>query len=271
MMKKLLTLTFGLSLLLAACSDSSESATGNTESNAPSACDCAKANQSGDSALLEKCKELRSDAQFDEEYRRCVAAQITGKDPSKVNLVNADKMKLSFPQDGTYTIAPEDSKLSWTGNALTKKHTGTIKIKEGVITIANEEITAGEVIVDMTTITNNDLEGDKAVKLEGHLRSDDFFGVEEHPTASFSFKEAKFIDNKAVVEGDLTIKGKTHPATINLMFSGDGNEGMTLSGAFLFDRSLYDVRYGSESFFDDLGDDLIKDHIMMKFDVKASK
>lgn len=270
-MKKLLSLTFGLSLLLVACSEGSESASGNEESNMPSACDCAKANQSGDSALMETCKNLRSDAQFDEEYRRCVAAQITGKDPSKVNLVNPDKMKLSFPEDGTYTISPEDSKLSWTGNGLTQKHTGTIQIKEGVISIINEEITSGEVIVDMTTITNNDLEGDEAVKLEAHLRSDDFFGVDEFPLASFSLKQAKFINNKAVVEGDLTIKGKTHPATINLMFSGDGNQGMTLTGAFLFDRSLYDVRYGSESFFDNLGDDLIKDHIMMKFDIKATK
>jgi polyisoprenoid-binding protein YceI len=271
-MKKLVFAVLGVGLIFSSCSEADKSeASVKDADKKPTACECAKANQTGGSKMLELCKELRADSTFDEEYRRCVAAEITGKDPSKVKLVDSDKIKLTFPNDGQYLILPDESKITWTGNKLSAKHTGTVKIQSGSITITDSEIVSGTVAIDMTSITNNDLESDKAAKLEKHLKSEDFFDVTKFSSASFTFKEAKFIHNKAVVEGDLTIKGKTNPVQINLMYSAQGDEAMMMTGAFIFDRSKFDVRFGSESFFDNLGDNLIKDHIMMKFDVKAAK
>ena len=108
----------------------------------------------------------------------------------------------------------------------------------------------------MTTISNSDLkdEGTKQ-KLIGHLKSDDFFGVEKFPTANFVLTQStEFINGKATITGDLTIKDKTEK--ISFEVDRAGNE---YTSKIAIDRSKYDVRYGSNSFFDNLGNKAIDD------------
>ena len=148
------------------------------------------------------------------------------------------------------------SVVEWTGKKIGGTHNGEVKVKSAFIDFKNGEIVGGKVIMDMTSITNTDLadEGYKQ-KLVGHLKSDDFFGVEKYPTALFEItKSAKFKNGKASVTGKLTIKGKTEEITVDVLKT-DGQYSAQLE----VDRAKFDVRYGSDSFFDNLGDKAIND------------
>ncbi|MFM8917862.1 MAG: YceI family protein, partial [Bacteroidota bacterium] len=127
----------------------------------------------------------------------------------------------------------------------------------------------------MASIVCNDLEGGSKAKLEGHLKSDDFFAVKNHPTATFEISSmtpisgAKAGAPNFTVTGKMTIKGITKdmnfPASVN--FSGSN---MIATADVVIDRSKFDVRYGSKSFFADIGDKAIYDEFTMKFKLVGS-
>jgi polyisoprenoid-binding protein YceI len=153
-------------------------------------------------------------------------------------------------------VNTKKSSVQWLGKKITGQHEGNIQIKSGYFELKNDKIVAGEFVVDMTTITNTDLQDEGYnQKLVGHLKSDDFFGVEKYPTADFVVtKSSKFSDGKANVTGDITIKEKTESITFDVVRTGkDYNAKMDI------DRSKFNVRYGSNSFFDNLGDKAIDD------------
>ena len=156
------------------------------------------------------------------------------------------------------------SKISWTGEKLTGSHEGTINLKDGYFEMEDGKLTGGEFTADMTSITVTDLEGESKGKLEGHLNSDDFFGVKNHPTATFVINTAA--EKSAGVygiSGSLTIKGKTNPIAFDLKMKD--NTAMT---TIVIDRTKYDIRYGSGSFFDDLGDKTIYDEFTLDIMLK---
>lgn len=148
------------------------------------------------------------------------------------------------------------SGVKWTGNKIGGTHYGEIKIKSGYFEIKDNAIMDGKVIMDMNTITDSDLKDEVYnQKLVGHLKSDDFFGVEKFPTSSFQVSEAaKFENDKATVNGVLTIKDKSENISFEVTRKGN-----MYSTKLEVDRSKFDVRYGSNSFFDDLGDSAIDD------------
>ena len=148
----------------------------------------------------------------------------------------------------------KSSSITWTGKKVTGKHSGTIALQEGYFTMEGDAITGGEFVIDMTSITCTDLEGDSKGQLEGHLKSDDFFGVENYPTAKLVITNVAKDGHSYKVTGDLTIKETTHPITFELEKAGNN-----LSTVLTIDRSKYNVRYGSGSFFDNLGDKTIYD------------
>lgn len=156
------------------------------------------------------------------------------------------------------------SKVVWKGYKVTGSHEGTINIKSGVLTFDNDKLIGGEFTVDMTTISSTDLQGDYKGKLDGHLKSDDFFGVTAHPNATLVFTDVKPSGKNAYnVIGDLTIKGKTNP--VNFVISIYGSKATT---ALKIDRTKYDVRYGSTSFFDNLKDKAIYDEFDLVVDLE---
>ena len=154
------------------------------------------------------------------------------------------------------TVNTEKSSIEWLGKKIGGQHVGTIQLKSGYIELKDDKIVAGNFVIDMASIKNTDLEDEGYnQKLVGHLKSDDFFGVEKYPTAKFVVtKSSKFSNGKATVTGDITIKGKTESITFEV--TKGNNE---YSSKIDIDRSKFDVRYGSNSFFDNLGDKAIND------------
>lgn len=156
------------------------------------------------------------------------------------------------------------STINWTGKKIGGSHTGEIKIKEGYFEVKNEVVVGGKVVIDMNSITNKDLkdEGSKQ-KLIGHLKSNDFFGVEKYPTSNFTItKPSKFVNGKASLNGTLTIKGKTEPTTFVVV-----KKGALYTTQLKIDRSKFDVRYGSKSFFNNIGDKAIDDIFILDIQI----
>ena len=155
------------------------------------------------------------------------------------------------------------STIKWLGKKVTGQHEGNILVKSGYFELTDDKITAGNFVIDMTTITNSDIESEKYnKKLVGHLKSDDFFGVEKYPTAKFVVTQStKFKNGKATLTGSISIKEKTETITFEVVRTGK-----EYKAKIEIDRSKFDVRYGSDSFFDDLGDKVIYD--IFTLDVK---
>ena len=125
------------------------------------------------------------------------------------------------------------------------------------------KLTGGEVVVDMSTINTTDLEGKWKAKLEGHLKNDDFFKVDKYPTASFKTTSvAAQGKDKYKVTGDLKILNKTNSVDVVLT-----QKGKSFTGDLTIDRTKWDLKYGSGSFFDDLGDKAIADEIALKLNL----
>ena len=160
----------------------------------------------------------------------------------------------------SYTVDTAQSTIEWKGYKVTGKHNGTVKVQSGSLDFDGEELVGGNFVIDMSSITVLDLQGEYKAKLEGHLKSEDFFGVEQHPTASFVIN--KVISRGAPgdyrIEGDLTIKETTKPIKFNARIEEEGGQRVAVADITL-DRAEYNVRYGSGSFFDNLGDKTIYD------------
>jgi polyisoprenoid-binding protein YceI len=152
-------------------------------------------------------------------------------------------------------INVEKSKINWVGKKLTGEHSGTINFKEGTLVFQKNKLKGGSFTVDMNSINTTDLTGDYKKNLDGHLKADDFFGVEKHPTAKLDFKLISDNgDGTYNVTADLTIKGITKPITFVIAVKGN-----SAVAKLNVDRTKYDIKYKSKNFFENLGDNVIND------------
>lgn len=169
----------------------------------------------------------------------------------------------TFKADAAATV------ITWDGKKIGREHSGTIALKEGWLNFDGKLITAGEFTIDMTTIKDLDIKDDgMRAKLEGHLKSDDFFGVATYPLAKIILNSSSLnTDGTLTVKGHITIKAATHPVEFVAKSAKSGD--LTIWSALItINRALYDVRYGSGTFFSNLGDNAINDDFTV--DVKLA-
>tara|TARA_B100001142_G_scaffold321382_2_gene367943 strand:+ start:184 stop:804 length:621 start_codon:yes stop_codon:yes gene_type:complete len=179
----------------------------------------------------------------------------------------------------SYKVDVDSSTIQWIGRKVTGEHDGNLKILYGNIRkyldTEQKEVIKGNIVIDMTTITNNDIESKKYQKyFVDHLNSSDFFDV-----AHFSKSQLKILDNiilsndssgNMMITAEITIKGITQkvkfPAKIEFL-----DDSATAVGTIDIDRTLFDIRYKSKSFFPDVGDYFIYDDFTLNFTIKAKK
>lgn len=180
---------------------------------------------------------------------------------------------LSNPTEGTsYKVKTADSQIQWKAYKVTGAHEGTIAVKEGQLDIEDGVLKGGSFSIDMASINVSDLQGEYKGKLEGHLNSPDFFATQEFPTASFEITKAvpKGTPGDYKVTGNLTIKGTTKE--IKFYTNILEEEGTVTATADLkVDRSDFNVRYGSGTFFDNLGDKTVYDEFDLIVKLVAAK
>jgi polyisoprenoid-binding protein YceI len=165
-------------------------------------------------------------------------------------------------QDKLTAIA-EKTSLLWLGEKVTGQHTGTILLKEGWLTMKENTISSGEFSIDMTSIKDSE----NNERLEGHLKSDDFFGVEKFPVSKLVLTGSdSFEKGSAIIRGNLTIKGVTNPVEFKSVMQKK-EDGTWFYANIVVDRSKYNIRYGSGSFIDNLGDKAIYDDFKLKVSI----
>lgn len=153
----------------------------------------------------------------------------------------------------TKKIDVSKSKIVWIGKKITGQHEGTINFKEGYLIFKDNKVAGGNFTADMTSLVNTDLKGSSKTKLEGHLKSDDFFGVYNFKTSTLAFKSIGSKGNDIyLITADLTIKGITKTVQFELIVKGN-----TATAHVVIDRTKFNIEYGSGSFFEDLGDKTI--------------
>lgn len=177
----------------------------------------------------------------------------------------------AIAQTQTIDLNNNSGTVEWEGKKIGGSHNGEINIKDGQLTFKDKKLTKAHIVIDMTSIENNDLEDqEENQKLVGHLKSDDFFGAKTYPEAIFKSNSIKSQGSgKYLVKGDMTIKGKTNPVEFPVTIE-TSEKAFSASGTFKIDRSKYDVRYGSKSFFDNLGDNVIYDDFEISFQISGS-
>jgi len=157
----------------------------------------------------------------------------------------------------TYKIDVSKSVINWIGKKITGQHEGTINFKDGYLIFKDKKVAGGSFTADMKSLSNNDQTGSSKQKLEGHLKSEDFFNIDNFTTATLTFKNlAPKGNNTYLVNADLTIKGITNSIQFDLVMLGKNKATAYLS----VNRTKYDIKYGSGSYFDDLGDKTIYDN-----------
>ena len=155
----------------------------------------------------------------------------------------------------TYKIDVSKSIINWEGKKITGQHEGTISFKDGYLVFKDKKLAGGSFTANMTTLSNTDQAGTSKQKLEGHLKSEDFFNTANYTTSTLTFKSiANKGNNTYLVNADLTIKGITNSIQFDLVTSSN-----KATATLTVNRTKYDIKYGSGSYFDDLGDKTIYD------------
>ncbi|MFT4664621.1 MAG: polyisoprenoid-binding protein YceI [Ulvibacter sp.] len=176
------------------------------------------------------------------------------------------------PVEPTTKIDTTESVITWKGYKVTGSHAGTLKLNEGAFEYADGLLEGGAFTIDMTSLNCTDLEGESKGSLEGHLKSADFFGIEKFPTASFIITKvsAKGTPGDYKVVGDLTIKGITKEVKFytNVVST---DKAQIATADIKIDRTDFDIRYGSGSFFDSLGDKTIYDEFDLTVKIVSAK
>lgn len=170
--------------------------------------------------------------------------------------------------DGSHKIDLSESQLEWQGRNLINKHWGTVDLEAGSLEFKDEQLVGGSFTADLNKLKSKDLEGsDMHDALVGHLKSEDFFDVENHPKAHFKITSVKcgtadsLTSENLEITGDLTLRGQTHPITFNAA-TGVSPEGKAVAqAAFSIDRTRWGVLYGSGKFFARLAGHLVRDEL----------
>lgn len=157
-----------------------------------------------------------------------------------------------------------NSKITWKGKKVTGAHDGHITLQHGTFLFdSTNTLTGGAFTMDMATLTVTDLQGEMKDNLEKHLKSDDFFGIDTHTVSTFVITKVTGQSGQYTVTGDLTIKGITNPNTFDMAISGN-----TATATLKVDRTKYDIKYKSSSFFDGLKDKAIHDDFELNVKLK---
>jgi polyisoprenoid-binding protein YceI len=172
-------------------------------------------------------------------------------------------------ESGTYNVNVDASSLEWLGERIVgNSHNGSVDIKSGNFIVEDNKISSGEFVLDMTSIS--DSEGSE--RLESHLKSEDFFMVNEYPEAKLLINSSNIISSNSneelvlEVSADLTIKGITNPVDFTTTIKEE-NDILLANSEFSIDRTKWDIKYDSGNFFQDLGDRAIKDDIYFNINI----
>ena len=169
-----------------------------------------------------------------------------------------------------YELDNSATTVLWTGKKVGGKHFGKIKTTSGSLTTSGITLTGGSITIDMNSMTCDDItDAEYNGKLIGHLKNEDFFNTASFPEAKFDITKVVYKGKMAVISGNLTIKGITNPVSFNATIGNSGSQ-MTAKGKLIFDRTKFDVKYGS-TLFGAAADKAIENNVSLDIIMLANK
>jgi len=173
-----------------------------------------------------------------------------------------------------YLIDEANSQVYWTGSKLAGSHTGTFNLTKGELFAENGVLTGGNFVLNIASLTNTDLTGEQKTNLEGHLKSPDFFDVANHPASTFAITKATQLKDDPtanyMIYGNLNIKDVTKEIGIKAQIYISGKSLSVSAPKFIINRTDFNMKYGSASFFDNLKDKAISDEVALQIKLKAT-
>lgn len=169
-------------------------------------------------------------------------------------------------KDDVYTVDTQKSSIEWSAKKVGGGHTGTVKIVEGSLIYNGKSLQKGSFIMDMSSITSDN------ERVTNHLKSPDFFSSEKNPTSKFEITKVSAAGKDLVnITGNLTIKGITHALSFPASVKQQGSLVVAAASKVRIDRTKYDIRFRSKTFFGDIGDKAIDDEFELTINLTAKK
>jgi polyisoprenoid-binding protein YceI len=193
-----------------------------------------------------------------------IAFLLTNCSPKPAELAG-DAYPVAKTAGTSYALDTDASVVTWIGSKVSMKHNGTIKVKNGTFTAKGGQVTSGKFVIDMPTIVNNDQEGTWKAKLEGHLKSPDFFDVEKYPEATFEIASVTKSEKSYEVRGNLTIKGISKGISFPADIAFEGETPVSAKGIVTINRQNWGIVYPG------MADDLIADNVQFELNLVTKK
>lgn len=178
---------------------------------------------------------------------------------------------IATAQTKSLTINTNTSSIEWTGKKVLGQHHGTVNLSNGNLNLKGTTLSGGSFTIDMTSIKDLDLKDeDYNKKLIGHLKSADFFNVEQYNTAIVKITKVEKYKSSGnyKITADVTIKGITKPVIFDATLTQSGTK-FSGTANIIIDRTKWDIKYGSASFFDNIGDKAISDNIELNVKIET--
>jgi len=176
-------------------------------------------------------------------------------------------MSFISPVKKKLKVDVKNSTIVWKGFKPTGTHLGTINLASGSLILEDSKLIGGSFIVDMSTIE----ESEDNKRLEGHLRSEDFFEIEKYAFSKFEITNSNTNDGKTFITGDMTIKDVTKEISFVATISENDSAVKLTSETFQINRADFNVKFKSKTFFNDLKDDFIDNEFNLQVTIVAQK
>jgi polyisoprenoid-binding protein YceI len=169
-------------------------------------------------------------------------------------------------KEDVYTVDVANSSIGWSAKKVGGGHTGTVKITEGSLVYNGKSLQKGLFLMDMSSITSDN------ARVTTHLKSPDFFSAEKNPSSKFEITKVSAAGKERVnITGNLSIKGITHPLTFPATVKQGKDVVVAVASGIRVDRTKYDIKFRSKTFFGDIGDKAIDDEFELNINLTAKK
>lgn len=169
-------------------------------------------------------------------------------------------------KDDLFKVDTEKSTINWSAKKVGGGHTGTVKISDGSLVYSGKTLKGGSFLMDMSSITSDN------ARVTNHLKSDDFFSSVKNPTSKFEIiKVSAAGKDRVSINGNLSIKGITHPLTFQATVKQQKDAVVAIAHGIRIDRTKYDIKFRSKTFFGDIGDKAIDDEFELNINLIAKK
>lgn len=176
-----------------------------------------------------------------------------------------------------YNANLSESKIEWVGTKPVGRHHGTFVLKDGNLIVSGDNLEGGRFVIDVSSITPDDQDAEGNAKLQGHLKSEDFFHVEKYPESTFEITSVtEGVENKDnlvmkdathTITGNLTMKGVTKSITFPAKVYKEGDK-IIADANFNIDRTQWNIVYGNDK---SLGDKFIRPEVNLQVHLVADQ